>query len=456
MLLARKILLISVNQCSMPYPVFPLGIVYIASILKDAGYEIKVFDMLVESTDLFVIIDTYKPDYIGLSLRNIDNITIDQTHFYASSFSETVKKIRKKSNIPIILGGSGFSIFPDRLLKLTGADFGVRGEGEISFLSLLNCLKSNLSYTTIPGLVYRKNGNIIINPLQKCEINKIAQTHRPEYLSDYYLKNSSMLNIQTQRGCAFKCCYCTYPLIEGSNPRYRNSEDVCDEIAEIKKAGASYFFFVDSVFNNSAEHVSNICEEIIRRDFNMKWGCFLRPKSISQSLMDLMAKAGCAHIEFGTDSLCDSVLDAYGKHFTFDDVLHSSECARKANVHYAHFLIIGGPSETETTIKESFSNSRFIKKTVFFSFYGMRIYPNTPLYKLALKEGVIENGQNLLPPCFYITPHIPKNRIAEILTEFSRERRNWIVGEISSELYRIMGNLRKIGILGPLWEFLVK
>jgi hypothetical protein len=94
------------------------------------------------------------------------------------------------------------------------------------------------------------------------------------------------------------------------------------------QAGGRYAFVVDSVFNSSPTHVQETCEAILRRRLRLRWGCFLRPQGLNRDLMRLMARAGLSHIEFGTDSFCDSVLAAYGKHFTFADILDAAELAR--------------------------------------------------------------------------------------------------------------------------------
>ena len=451
-----RILLISANQCTFPYPVFPLGIAHVASALTARGFITDLFDMQVDTGRLHEVIESFRPDYIGVSFRNIDDIQINNTSFYAPLLKEVTEEIRKKSDVPVILGGSGFSLFPQELLELTGADFGIWGEGEESFPDLLECLSSKSGYESIPGLVFRQNGDIVVNSRKSCSLGAVAPLQRPKGLVDYYLKKSSMLNIQTQRGCAYRCCYCTYPVIEGRNVRYRSPESVCDEIAGAVACGAGYMFIVDSVFNTSPTHVTAICEEMIRRNIKINWGCYMRPKAVTQPLIDTMVQAGLTHIEFGTDSLCDSILESYGKDFTVKDVLEASECARKAGVHYAHFLISGGPGETEETIGEGFNNSGYIKKTVFFSYIGMRLYPNTPLYEFALKEGAVSKENDLLSPYFYVTPHVSKERISEMLTEFNNLKKNWVIGESTPELVKIIGDLRSIGVAGPLWEFLAR
>lgn len=97
--------------------------------------------------------------------------------------------------------------------------------------------------------------------------------------------------------------------------------------------------------------------------------------------MRLMARAGLAHIEFGTDSFCNSVLRENGKRFTFDDVLAASEVALSEKIEFCHFLICGGPGETTLTLQETFENSLLLKHAVILALIGMRVYPGTPLLR---------------------------------------------------------------------------
>jgi radical SAM superfamily enzyme YgiQ (UPF0313 family) len=202
--------------------------------------------------------------------------------------------------------------------------------------------------------------------------------------------------------------------------------------------------------------VISICEELIRREVSITWSCFLKPSNLSEEMMVLMARAGLKHIEFGSDSFCDSVLHEYNKDFTFEEIYNASEWARIHNVHYAHFLITGGPGETEKTLQESFENSKRLRKTVIFPFTGMRLFPGTALFNRAVKEKIIESSANCLEPLFYISPMISKEKITEILQSFHRMMPNWMIEDASPVLVDIMSKLRKKGISGPLWEFLAR
>jgi len=453
---SHKVLLINVNTCSTPYPVFPLGLGHLASSLEASGYRTHLLDLAVYPNDLEDILRRQKPDIVGLSLRNIDDIHIENTQFYAPALTDITKRIRALTDAAVVLGGSGYSLFPEALLKATGADFGIAGEGECALPALLDALAAGNGHEHIPGIVYSVDGSVVVNRKRACAVDAILTPAMPRRLAAYYIQTSSMLNIQTQRGCGYKCSYCTYPLIEGTRFRRRSPQSVCDDIRAAQRAGARYVFIVDSVFNTSRSHVVALCEEILRRRLRIKWGCFLRPKGLTQSLMNLMARAGLTHIEFGSDSLCDSVLEAYGKGFTFGDVLHASECARMAGVHFAHFLIVGGPTETEKTVREGFANSTCIKRTVFFPFVGVRLYPDTPLHAWALSEGTVARDADLLKPYFYVTPHISREKIFRMLSLFSAQALNWVVSDVSVQNSGVMRALRQKGIVGPLWEYLIR
>ena len=342
---SQRILLISSNRCDQPYPVFPLALAHLESALRGAGHTTHWLDSQVMTAPLEHVLAEFQPHVVGVSLRNVDDVQFQSRQTYFDDAVELCRTLRQRCDCPIVIGGAAFSIFPEQLLTLTGADFGIHGPGEVAFNRLIEAIATGTDPSGIRGLVYRQGERVVINPRDPAEPVSPDIPERPAELVEFYLRQSSMLNIQTQRGCSLKCCYCTYPLIEGRQFRRRPPDAVAAELETIQRQGAKHVFITDSVFNTSAEHVADICEAILRRNVEIHWSCFLRPKNLTQELMALMARAGLTHIEFGTDSLCDSVLEEYGKAFTFDDVLQSSELARAAGVHQAHFLICGGPGE---------------------------------------------------------------------------------------------------------------
>lgn len=438
---------------------FPLGLAYIAAALKKESFEVQILDMIFENAELEEVINNFQPDFIGLSIRNIDDAKFNRTKYFIPDCHQIVTRIRAASTSKVIVGGSGFSLFPEQILDLTGADYGIVGEAEKSIVKLLKLLSKttgslNEKLENIEGLVFREKNSIKKNSTVISGHRDIVSPLFTENLLKNYLLNSSMAGIQTQRGCPFNCNYCSYPLIEGHNVRYRDPEEVAEDISLAVRSGARYFFIVDSVFNISNDHVAEVCNQIIRRNLKIEWGCFLRPSGITEEIIKLMVMAGLKHIEFGSDSFCDEVLSDYGKKFTYEDILLSSEIAAGMDVNYAHFLIMGGPGETESTMLTSFKNSLCLKKTVIFPFIGMRLFPKTALYERAIRENIISKEHSLLEPFFYISPDIKAGQIETLLLDFQNRSPRWIFEDRTPQQQAIINRLRAKGIKGPLWEFL--
>ena len=346
--------------------------------MRKAGHSSLWLDSLANTARLEETLENYRPDFIGVSLRNVDDVLIRRRETFFTDAVTLGERVRRQTRAPLVAGGSGFSIFPEQLLELTGADYGVCGEGEESFVSLIAAIEKGGSVSGIPGVVFRENGKVVVNPRAPSPfVGEVNGEDRPAAVTASYLQANGTLNLQTQRGCGFRCCYCTYPVIEGKRHRRRPPETVATELEQLQRLGARHVFVVDSIFNSTPHHVTEICEAILRRKVKMSWGCFLRPQGLTPELMSLMARAGLTHIEFGSDSFCDEVLQAYQKDFTFEDIRQSSELARREKVEACHFLICGGPGETEATLEKSLENSRRLKDTVIMAVVGMRIYPGT-------------------------------------------------------------------------------
>lgn len=452
--MASRVLLFSPNRFALPDPVFPLGLTHLTAALRRAGHEVFWLDSQVDELSLPEAVARHRPDFIGISLRNIDDVNIRKQEVFFQDLAALCRTLREISSRPVILGGSGFSIFPDRLLELTGADFGIQGEGEVPLVSLIAALERDTPYQNIPGLVFREGERIRLNPPQPGPFGEeLDEADHPQRLVDYYLQATGMLNLQTQRGCAWGCCYCTYPLIEGKTHRRRPPEIVAEELAGLQKRGARYVCIVDSVFNSTRAHVQETCEAILKRNLALKWGCFLRPQGLDPELVQLMARAGLAHIEFGSDSFCDDVLATYGKSFSFDDIEQSSELAHRQGVDYCHFLICGGPGETAQTLQASFQNSQRLKGAVILAVIGMRIYPGTHLWQRAIREGVVAADADLLSPAYYLAPGLTAEEIFGQLQAFARLAPQWIAGDPSPGYARAVERLRKRGVAGPLWSY---
>lgn len=452
--MASRILLISANRCTVPEQVYPLGLTLLHGALRRHGHTCGMLDVLSLTGTIEEAVSAFQPDFICVSLRNIDDVAVRKRETYFPDFATLCRNLKSQTSCPVIIGGSGFSLFPQQLLELAGADFGIAGEGEASLPALITALENRTSYDTIPGIVFRRGTSIItVEPAGILEDFEVEMEDRPQAITSHYLSQTGVMNIQTQRGCAHGCCYCTYPVIEGKRHRHRPPESVAREFQQLKKLGAKYAFIVDSVFNSSPRHVRETCEAIIRAGSGISWGCFLRPQGLTPELMSLMARAGLTHVEFGSDSFCDDVLRHYNKHLTFEDILLSTELAKEQNIDCCHFLIAGGPGETEETLEQTYANSLRLDHPTIMAAIGMRIYPGTPLYLRAIKEEIIPADCDLLNPRYYIAPGLESESIFQQLRRFASKSPNWVVGDPVPEYFKLVTRLRSRGVVGPLWSY---
>jgi radical SAM superfamily enzyme YgiQ (UPF0313 family) len=450
-----RILIVSANRLTAPYPVYPLGVAYLTTYLREnlQNCHIETFDFNLGKEASFIeMLNTFKPTYIALSLRNIDGVnSYDPVNFIGGykSILDTITSEYKDAHTTII-GGAGFSIFPEKLFEMLNPDYAISGEGEVSLHRLINGLESGTDVTQIEGLVYRKEGKIVFN--RNRSDYSCPNLHFDEGLVDYYWQNSGMLNIQTKRGCPFNCIYCTYPIIEGHKVRTLDAAKVVATLKELYlEKKIDYVFFTDSVFNMKEDYNVELAERIIDSGIQIHWGGYFYPKGMDEKLLALLKRSGLVHVEFGTESICDRTLKNYGKHFTVNDIIEQSEACRKLEIDYAHFLILAGYGETDETIDETFNNSKQIQRTVFFPFVGMRIYPGTPLYDIAIKEGVIDPSDDLIEPKYYISKDVTLDTLK---ARAKASGRRWVFpDEDTSAITNRMRQLRNKK--GPLWEYLI-
>ncbi len=449
----RKLLLVSANRLAVPYPVYPIGISYLSCYLETRlpEFDIRVFDFNLNSATTFIeTLREFQPDYTGISFRNVDDVDSYSKKWFIHDYKEIIDVVKKTIRTKIIIGGSAFSIFPKKLFEFVEPDFGIYGEGEESLFQLLTCLETNSDFSGIQGLVYRKDNKIFIN--SRDSFVRSLNLSFNNGMMDFYWKKSGMMNVQTKRGCPHHCIYCTYPLIEGRKVRTLDIEKIIDTLSDLYfNRKIDYVFFTDSVFNINDRFNKELAEKMISKGLKIKWGAYFSPHDLDENTLRLYKTAGLTHIEFGTESLSDSTLKHYGKHFTVQDVVDVSNACNKAEIYYSHFMILGGYGETEESINEGFENSKKFHDTVFFPYIGMRIYPGTKLYTLALEEGAIAPGDDLLEPVYYLAPGINYKTLKE---RADKTGRRWVFPD--EDVVPLVNRMRQRNRKGSLWHHLKK
>jgi radical SAM superfamily enzyme YgiQ (UPF0313 family) len=447
-----KILLISANTVRVPYYIYPLGLDYVAGAIE-GRHTVKVADINLEkkTTPILDVIREFGPDAIGLSLRNIDNTDVHDARGFIQKYRELIASIRSVSAAPIILGGSGFTIFPRQLMAELKADYGIIGEGERLPL-LLEAIEKGADPSGIAGVITGNGEEKIPPPLD----DGFRRSFIGGDIARFYTDRGGILNLQTKRGCSYNCIYCTYPHIEGSALRPVPADEVAATALRLEAMGGKYFFITDSAFNCDYDHSAEVARAFKARGVSIPWGAFIAPTRPPAGYYRLLRDAGMTHAEFGTESLSDAMLASYRKPFSVRHVLASHRAAVDAGLHVAHYLLLGGPGETRETLEETLRNAEGLDRTVLFFFCGIRIYPHTRIYEIALAEGQITERDDLLEPVFYHSRGISSEEIIRVVGERARGRENWFVGSSSTTTTRLVARLHKQGHVGPLWEHMIR
>jgi radical SAM superfamily enzyme YgiQ (UPF0313 family) len=448
-----QLLLISANVEKLPDPVAPLGLAYLSSALKYRGHGVHCLDLCFEENPeeaLDKSLLNFAPEVIGLSLRNVDNVSYPHTVSYLPFYKRLVERCRQLSPAPIFLGGSGFTLMPEAILRYLDADGGIVGEGEEAFPKALVAIADDSSLP-IEGLIYRNSG-ISSRPAWVQDLDSLPPPDWNGLDLQQYFRRGGMGNLQTRRGCPFGCIYCTYPLIEGKKIRLRSPEKVAQDAEALIRLGVGNAFIVDNIFNCPASHAHEVCRIFIRKGIPLKWSCYAHPGHFSRALAENMKEAGCTGVEFGTDSGSPAVLGKLGKDFAPEDIQQASHFAREAGLEVCHSLSLGAPGETEETLQETIELMEKVSPTAVIAMLGLRIFPGTGLARLAQEEGMISSSHDFLQPTFYLAPQL-KEKITKLAQEMAASHPNWIFPGLGINVSpRLQSKLRKIGVKGPLWE----
>jgi radical SAM superfamily enzyme YgiQ (UPF0313 family) len=424
----KKVLLINSNTEILPYPVAPLGISLIAASIKPA-YNVKVYDAAFGAPDeLIHVLNAFSPDYVGVGLRNIDNVTMRKSNWYLSDIRDKIiKPIKENTCVPIIIGGSGFSIAPLEVFRFFDVDYGIYGEGEGLFPELLKRLDKNQSKINLDGVISKHDISVKGRTYQKGNLI-IPRADIDSFINFDLYKQRGNYPIQTKRGCTHKCIYCSYPKIEGVKYRLRPVYDIVDEIEEVhNRIPDTSFEFVDSTFNSPLKHAINICKEIIKRNLKLRLRTMgVNPGEVTEELIILMKQAGFSQIDCTPDSAAKKMIKVYKKNFSKNKLIQCAEIIRKQNMPTMWFFMIGAPGETEETILETFD---FIDKHIFEEDMvhiteGIRIIPETELYQIALTDQVITKQQSTIEPMYYVDPKLGRDKLNEILEREIAKRPN--------------------------------
>jgi len=437
-----RIAFVSVNRENLPDAVIPLGLLSVMTAVPEE-HDKRFWDLCFEQDPVRALeerIAAERPELLALGLRNIWNNDYSGVNDNLGYYRGLMDAIRRATDAPVVVGGGGFSVMPERLMRHLRPDYGIWGEGERPLPMLVDALASGGGdLDAIPNL-YRFDAETLVHGGRReafVDVDTLPIVDRRvvdrRYYSDYGIDS-----VQSKRGCNLRCDYCTYPLIEGRVSRRRKPALVVDELFAVREQHpeVQHVFIVDSVFNLPPPHAKAICREIIERDPGVLWTCYANPLRFDDEMAELMVAAGCSGIEVGSDSGCDDILLRLKKDFDTARIQNLRDCAQRAGLKDCHSFILGTPGETLDHVRRTLD---FI----------------VDLDPFAAVLGCWVDDEESLDPELRAERTVLRERIHELLLEYRERYPRWIIPALGVNFApRLFRTLRRAGMHGPLWQYI--
>jgi len=467
--------LVLINPNRMTPVVSPVALDYLFDTLVASDWQPYLLDLaLVENwqEQIEACLDALRPEAVCLSVRNLDDCFLPSRDFCIAAVRHMVQRVREKTDAPVIVGGSGYSIVPERGLDYLGADFGIAGDGEAALPELLARLPGSNWLTGVPGLIWRDGETIRRNGSALAVARTLKASFRTFVENRRYFDEGGQVGIETKRGCPMDCIYCADTLSKGKRTRLKQPRDVAEEFKALLGQGVTHFHLCDSEFNVPLDHALAVCSELIRTGLNsdIRWYTYASPVPFSPELASLMKEAGCAGIDFGVDSADPQLLSALGRSFAPEDIKRTAEICRQSGLVFMFDLLIGGPGETRETVRHTVDFMDSIAPTRVGLSCGVRVYPGTALAsrisgmsdaeRSECLHGQVDGNEDYFEPVFYVSPELGQDVISFVASLVQGNRRFFLPVETGPEAgYNYNDNTALVdaitqGYRGAYWDIL--
>lgn len=406
-----NILLINISlRPESKIKLFPIGIGYIATAMKNAGFDFDLLDIDAyrysdEEVDAFIRAKKYDVVAMGCIVTGYSKV---------KSLCARVRKIHQDACI--IVGNSVATSIYEILLSKTEADVAVMGEGDITIVKLLEALQENRSLSTVRGISYKEEGGIYRNPPQPPidDISSLPHIDFSLFDAEVYIRNTKeqvpeysvpiprdelrALPINTARGCIGNCTFC-YHNFRGYKYRFRSMDSILKEIQSmIETYKLNYIFLGDELTIFSRKRAEEFAGAILQSGLKFYWGaccradCFTKESDVE--IIKKMKEAGCVGLGFSLESSNPEILKMMNKHITVEDFKRTANLCWAAGVRPSTSLVIGYPMETPETIKDTFQVCEDCK--IYPSTGYLLPQPGSVMYDYACKNGHIQDEEEFL------------------------------------------------------------
>jgi len=354
--------------------VVPIGLYYVGALLKENLYDVEILNWHDINKTPHKIEETLKekkPDVIGLSILHANR-------WGGIDVARIAKRILP--DVKIVFGGVGTTFLWKHLLKhFMLIDYAILGEGEYSFLNLIQCIE-NGNYEgikDIKGIAFRLG--------EKC-----VKTSDPEVIQDLDRlpmpsKYFEFQHLSSSRGCPANCTFCGSPRFWGHKVRFHSPEYFIEQLERLYRKGITFFYVSDDTFTMRKNRVIQICKKIIEKDLKITWFAISRVNYVNEEMLYWMRKAGCIQISYGVESGSEKIRNVLNKNIKSDDIKRAFALTSKYGILARAYFIYGSPGETWETIQETIDLIHQIKplSTIF---YILDLFPGTALYEDFLRR----------------------------------------------------------------------
>jgi len=370
-----------------------LGITYIASYLEEKGCNVRIVDSNFTKEDPFQLISKENNLIVGIACES-------------KNFLEAldIAKFAKEKGHLVIMGGLHISLIKEKVMEYNCVDYAIHGDGELSLFKLLLALEGKEPFDTIPGLIYRHNGRVIINK-QKPIIN-LDQLPFPNF-SLAKIEKIDTYPIITSRDCPYECTYCTVGAISHGKWRHRTPKNIVAELAFAKqKYDIKSFVCLDENFSFDIERVKIFCISLLKANIKIPWSIIegLRCDKVDRELLKLLKMSGCHHIIFGIEATDKTVFENISKGERLDDIKKAINLASQEGLKVGGYFVVGLPN---STFKTDMKSLRFAKRH---KLSPVTFWMAIPYYDTKLYKWILNNAKLLREP-------IGKNLVNSLSTE---------------------------------------
>lgn len=368
----------------------PLGLCWISAYIKE-----KKRNIFIEGYDLLLRPDLEAEIYQKVAANEFDIIGIqahsDMTLLEVVRIINGIKNINSK--VKVIAGGNAATYLSEVLFRCSDIDIVIKGEGEITFLEVIEAIEYGYDLNYVEGIIFRDDNRICENN-DRGLINDLEMLPLPDR-SIFERFTYPQYGVILSRGCPYRCSFCSTSVYWKNRVRFRDSEKVVEEIIQLKKDHSiNKLFVLDDSFGINQKKCIDFLAKLKVASLDIEWACVTRADVIDNNILELCKAAGCVEIHFGLDSANPKTQKLINKNLDIDLLIQRCKYAQKIGIRTKLSIILGLPEETEADIMNT------VKILLNINPNEIQIYPLMPYVGTELFDNAKSTGVYLLEEDF--------------------------------------------------------